>query len=68
MGERVRVAAFGVCVNDGQVLLSRFADGRWTLPGGGVDFGEDPHDGVIREVDEETGYVVWHRPPGGRVG
>jgi 8-oxo-dGTP diphosphatase len=58
MGERVRVAAFGVCVDDGHVLLSRFADGRWTLPGGGVDFGEDPYDGVIREVAEETGYAV----------
>lgn len=58
MGERVRVAAFSVCVDDGRVLLARFADGRWTLPGGGVDFGEDPYDGAVREVAEETGYAV----------
>ena len=30
----------------------------WTLPGGGVDFKEAPHDAVVREVYEETGYAV----------
>ena len=25
-------------------------------PGGGLDHGEDPRDGAIREVEEETGY------------
>ena len=32
-------------------------DGRWTLPGGGLDFGEDPRDGALRELAEETGYI-----------
>ena len=45
---------------DDAVLLARiapgFADtGWWTLPGGGLDFGEDPVDGVLRELREETG-------------
>jgi 8-oxo-dGTP diphosphatase len=49
-----------VIVRDDQVLLSRLAPylaptERWTLPGGGIDFGEHPRDAVVREVYEETG-------------
>jgi ADP-ribose pyrophosphatase YjhB (NUDIX family) len=58
--ERVRLAAYAWCEQDGAVLLTRISDrgpggGLWTLPGGGLDFGEDPLDGVVREVAEETG-------------
>jgi 8-oxo-dGTP diphosphatase len=57
---RQRVAAYAVIVRDDQVLLSRLAPylaptERWTLPGGGIDFGEHPRDAVVREVYEETG-------------
>ena len=57
--ERLRVAAYAVCIRDGELLLARWVgpEGkRWTLPGGGIDHGEDPFDAVRREVEEETGY------------
>jgi len=57
---RQRVAAYAVIIRDDQVLLSRLAaylapTERWTLPGGGIEFGEHPRDAVVREVHEETG-------------
>ncbi|MEV5434821.1 NUDIX hydrolase [Streptomyces sp. NPDC052682] len=62
MRQELRVAAYAVCVRDGQILLARWVarDGTklWTLPGGGMEHGEDPYDTVVREADEETGYAV----------
>ena len=55
-------------VRDDHVLLSRLApsiseEELWTLPGGGIDFGEPPDDAVVREVYEETGlHCVLGRP------
>ncbi|MGW1069564.1 NUDIX hydrolase [Streptomyces aureus] len=62
MKQELRVAAYAVCVRDEAILLARLTlrDGskRWTLPGGGIDHGEDPYDTVIREVEEETGFAI----------
>ncbi|MEV6931726.1 NUDIX hydrolase [Dactylosporangium sp. NPDC051485] len=59
----LRLAAYAVCVNDDRILLARYvspdqAQRHWTLPGGKVEHAEDPYDAVVREVAEETGYIV----------
>jgi len=36
---------------------------HWDLPGGDLDFGEDPMQGMIREIKEETGLDVKNVEP-----
>ncbi|MEN3121453.1 MULTISPECIES: NUDIX domain-containing protein [Janibacter] len=65
-----RLGSYAIVVASGRLLMSRLAAGvvggagRWTLPGGGVDPGEEPVAGLVREVHEETGQ---HVVPGGLV-
>lgn len=33
-------------------------EGTWTMPGGGIEFGEDFEDCAYREVLEETGIII----------
>ena len=57
---RVYNGAYGLCRDaSSRLLLVRITDGLdkglWTLPGGGIEWGEHPDDAVIRELKEETG-------------
>lgn len=57
---RHSVSVTGVVFNDqGEVLaIQRDDDRRWVPPGGILELDEDPRDGVVREVWEETGVKV----------
>lgn len=57
----MRFGAYGIVTDaHDRVLLSLISEGypgggNWHLPGGGTDFGEQPADGLIREIYEESG-------------
>jgi len=56
------VGVGAVVVDGGRVLLVQRGreplKGNWSLPGGMLEVGESLHQGVIREVGEETGLQV----------
>jgi 8-oxo-dGTP diphosphatase len=60
---RTRLGAYAVSIDDeGRILLCRLSvdeveAGAWTLPGGGVEFGEHPDTTVLRELEEEAGLL-----------
>lgn len=60
---RQRLAAYALVVSDRGILATEFSDrtavpGLWSLPGGGLDDGENPSQTVHREVMEETGQLT----------
>ena len=60
---RQRVAAYAVVVSDLGLLATQYSsrtavDGRWGMPGGGIDPDEEPGAAVVREVHEETAQHV----------
>ncbi len=63
VAQQIRVSAHVVIVENGRLLLCRLSaqtddPGKWTLPGGGLDFGEAPEVGAHRELIEETGLEI----------
>jgi len=62
--KRRRIGAYGIARDDqDRILLVRSSPrsnnpGKWVLPGGGLDHGEDPNLGVVREFHEETGLDI----------
>lgn len=60
-----RAAAYVVCRDEtDRLLLTRFVSaghpdsGMWTMPGGGMDWGETAEAAAHRELDEETGLTA----------
>lgn len=62
-GKKVRVRVCGLLEEDGAILLLKHLQvGKkgylWSPPGGGVEFGDDSQQSLIREFEEETGLTV----------
>jgi 8-oxo-dGTP diphosphatase len=60
-----RAAAYVVCRDEaGRLLLTRFVSpghpdsGKWTIPGGGIEWGESAEAAAHRELVEETGLTA----------
>ncbi|MEJ8280500.1 NUDIX domain-containing protein [Pseudonocardia spirodelae] len=67
---RAGVVVGAAIVRDGRLLVAQRSypaelAGRWELPGGGVEAGEDERAALVRECAEELGAQV---VPGGRLG
>jgi 8-oxo-dGTP diphosphatase len=63
MEQRRRIGAYGLCRDNGRVLLARSSDksdfpGVWQIPGGGLEHGESPAHALVREFREETGLEI----------
>ena len=58
--KRKHIGVYGICIDSaGRLLLVRAATGadkgNWALPGGGIEWGENPEAALRREMEEETG-------------
>ncbi|GAB4476754.1 MAG: NUDIX domain-containing protein [Anaerolineae bacterium] len=57
-----KVAAVVFITQGGRLLMVRRGvepePGKWALPAGYIDLGEDPREAAVREVQEETGLQV----------
>ena len=54
-----RISCRAIIIEDGKILLSHETNkGNYMSPGGGIENGETNEECVVREVLEETGYIV----------
>src|SRR5690348_1354357 len=54
----VSVAAAVIDAHGRALAIRRTDNNRWEPPGGVLELDESIEDGLVREVEEETGYVI----------
>jgi 8-oxo-dGTP diphosphatase len=62
-GNKIRIRCAGVLIQDNHLLLIRHSglgdkNELWSMPGGGMEFGENSIDTLQREFREETGLII----------
>ncbi|MDF2963268.1 MAG: class SAM-dependent methyltransferase [Paenibacillus sp.] len=59
MEKYTHIGVYGALIQDNRILLIKKArgphKGKWDLPGGAIEFGEEPYEALQREFLEETG-------------
>jgi len=59
MKQHKHLGVYALAIRNGEILLIKKArgpyTGQWDLPGGKLEFGEKPLEGLAREMMEETG-------------
>ena len=56
---QARTACRAIVIRDGKILLSyETKTGQYMIPGGGLEPGEDEKECAVRELSEETGFVI----------
>ncbi|TQR44314.1 NUDIX domain-containing protein [Paenibacillus popilliae] len=57
--KHTHLGVYGVMMRINEILLIKKArgphTGKWDLPGGRIEFGEEPYPALLREIEEETG-------------
>ena len=62
LNKRPQVGVSAVIIKDGSILLGvrkgSIGNGTLAIPGGAMEYGENPRDAIFREVKEETGLNI----------
>lgn len=63
LGKQVTAAGAFIFDRQNRLFLAKFAqkfNGQWSIPGGKIDFAEEPLQAVRREIKEETNLDIEH--------